>query len=133
MKVVVPDDYPVALSGTPAADLLRSLGDVTIHMKRGADNQEELVRRIADADVVMSLRAYSKFTDAVLASCPRLRMISVWGTGTDNVDLAACRARNITVTNTPGANAVAVAVYEAWRQCHFAYDIPSARIKNRST
>jgi tRNA (cytidine/uridine-2'-O-)-methyltransferase len=31
------------------------------------------------------------------------------------------------------SNAVAVAVYEAWRQCDFAYDIPSARIRNRST
>lgn len=109
MKVVVPDDFPVALTGTPAADMLRRLGDVTIHTERGADQQAELIRRVADADVVMSLRAYSKFSEAVLDACPRLRLISLWGTGTDNVDLAACRARNVTVTNTPGANATAVA------------------------
>jgi tRNA (cytidine/uridine-2'-O-)-methyltransferase len=30
------------------------------------------------------------------------------------------------------SNAVAIAVYEAWRQCAFALDIPSARIRNRS-
>jgi tRNA (cytidine/uridine-2'-O-)-methyltransferase len=30
------------------------------------------------------------------------------------------------------SNAVAVAVYEAWRQCDFAYDIPNALIRNRS-
>ena len=36
-------------------------------------------------------------------------MISIWGTGTDNVDLAAARDLGITVTNTPGANALSVA------------------------
>jgi len=36
-------------------------------------------------------------------------MISVWGTGTDHVDLAACARRGITVANTLGVNAHAVA------------------------
>ena len=99
----------VALTGTPAAERLLALGDVTIHTERGADQQTELIRRIAGADAVMSLRAYSKFSEAVLDACPRLRLISLWGTGTDNVDLEACRARNVTVTNTPGSNATAVA------------------------
>jgi Metallopeptidase family M24/D-isomer specific 2-hydroxyacid dehydrogenase, catalytic domain len=41
------------------------------------------------------------FTDRVLAGRPRLRLISIWGTETENVDLAACRARGVAVTNTP--------------------------------
>jgi D-3-phosphoglycerate dehydrogenase len=36
-------------------------------------------------------------------------MVSVWGTGTDNIDLEAAGRRGITVTNTPGVNAFAVA------------------------
>jgi phosphoglycerate dehydrogenase-like enzyme len=45
----------------------------------------------------------------VLAQCPRLRLISIWGTGTDNVDLAASKAHGVRVTNTPGVSAIAVA------------------------
>jgi D-3-phosphoglycerate dehydrogenase len=85
------------------------MGEVTVHTERGADQEAELIRRIGDAEVVINIRAHAKFTDRVLAPCPRLRLISIWGTGTDNVDLAACRARGVAVTNTPGVNAHAVA------------------------
>jgi phosphoglycerate dehydrogenase-like enzyme len=36
-------------------------------------------------------------------------LVSILGTGTDNVDLAAARRRGITVTNTPGVGAPSVA------------------------
>jgi D-3-phosphoglycerate dehydrogenase / 2-oxoglutarate reductase len=109
MKIVVPDDFPRILSGTTAEPQLRALGDVQIYTERGANEEAELIRRVGDADVVLSLRAYSHFTASVLYSCPSLRMISIWGTGTDNVDLEACRERGVSVTNTPGVNADSVA------------------------
>lgn len=40
---------------------------------------------------------------------PRLRAVLRHGTGLDTVDIAACTARGIPVTNAPGANAVGVA------------------------
>lgn len=38
---------------------------------------------------------------AMIAACPKLEIISVYGVGYDAVDLDACRARGIRVTNTP--------------------------------
>lgn len=38
---------------------------------------------------------------AQIAACPNLELIAVYGVGFDAVDLDACRARNIRVTNTP--------------------------------
>jgi lactate dehydrogenase-like 2-hydroxyacid dehydrogenase len=38
---------------------------------------------------------------AVIDACPNLEVISVYGVGYDAVDMAACRARGIFVTNTP--------------------------------
>jgi len=108
-RIVVPDDFPSLLSGTTAEQQLRTLGDVTVCTERGANEEAELVRRVCDAEIVMNIRAYARFTERVLAACPRLRMISVWGTGMDHVDLAACRARGVAVTNTPGVNANSVA------------------------
>lgn len=109
VRIVVPDDFPTVFSGTRAEHRLRALGEVTIHSERGADEESELARRIATADMVLGLRAYSHYTARVLDAAPRLRLLSVWGTGTDNVDLDACRRRGITVSHTAGVNAHAVA------------------------
>ena len=38
---------------------------------------------------------------AVIAACPNLEVISIYGVGYDAVDMAACKARGIRVTNTP--------------------------------
>jgi D-3-phosphoglycerate dehydrogenase len=48
-------------------------------------------------------------TAATLDAAPRLRAVLKHGVGLDSIDLAACTARGIAVTNTPGANANAVA------------------------
>jgi phosphoglycerate dehydrogenase-like enzyme len=109
LRLVVPDDFPPALTGSTAEARLRALGELSIHTERGADREDELIRRVADAEIVVNIRAHARFTDRVLAGAPRLRLISIWGTGVDNVDLEACRRRGVTVTNTPGVNADAVA------------------------
>ncbi len=44
-----------------------------------------------------------------IAASPRLRIVARHGVGVDEVDLAAAAARGVMVTNTPGANSVAVA------------------------
>ena len=38
---------------------------------------------------------------AMIAACPNLELISVYGVGYDAVDLATCKVRGIRVTNTP--------------------------------
>jgi D-3-phosphoglycerate dehydrogenase len=50
-----------------------------------------------------------QFTERVITAASRLRVISKWGVGIDNIDLEAARARGIQVTNTPGAFADEVA------------------------
>jgi lactate dehydrogenase-like 2-hydroxyacid dehydrogenase len=39
---------------------------------------------------------------ALIMALPKLEVISVFGVGTDNIDLAAARERNVPVSNTPG-------------------------------
>ena len=46
-----------------------------------------------------------------LAQARRLKIVAKHGSGVDNIDLAAASQRGILVTNTPGANADAVAEY----------------------
>jgi D-3-phosphoglycerate dehydrogenase len=48
-------------------------------------------------------------TEEHLAAAPRLKIIARYGVGTESVDLDAAQGRGIPVSNTPGANADAVA------------------------
>src|SRR4029453_13916374 len=105
--IVIPDDEPAVLS--PSLAFRRLAGhDVRTYPTRPAGSND-LANRIAGCAIVINIRATSRFTAEVLERSPALRLISIWGTGTDHVDLAAARARGIRVTNTPGVSAVAVA------------------------
>jgi len=106
-RIVIPDDEPAVMLPSSAFGKLRDK-DVQLFDSRPA-GLLELVERIRDAQVVINIRSTSRFTDEVLEKCAKLRLISIWGTGTDNVDLASARARGICVTNTPGVSAAAVA------------------------
>jgi D-3-phosphoglycerate dehydrogenase len=108
--IVVPDDHPVFYGGADQADLQRLAphGAVRVYPTRFAD-RAELFDRIAPADVLINVRAYCVLDDEAMAHAPELRMISIMGTGTDNVDLDAATRRGIVVTNTPAVGAVSVA------------------------
>jgi phosphoglycerate dehydrogenase-like enzyme len=123
-RIVVPDDFPPAITGTAAERALRELGDVVIHTERGADQEAELIRRICDADAVLNIRGFTPFSAAVLDGCPRLRIISIWGTGTNHIDLDAARERGVTVRSTPGVNAHAVAEHTVALMLAIARRIP---------
>lgn len=53
----------------------------------------------------------SPVDEAHLSAAPGLRVLARYGTGYDSVALAAAARRGVVVTNTPGANAEAVADY----------------------
>ena len=106
-RLVIPDDDPPVIVPSAAFRAL-STHDLTVSEGRPL-TPEALLERIRDAEIVINIRSTSRFTAEVLRECPRLRLISIWGTGTDHVDLEAARERGIRVTNTPGVSAIAVA------------------------
>ncbi len=107
-RITIPDDFPPVISGSAAEQEIRSLGELEIFCRK-AETEGELIERLKESEVVIGTRAFTLFTRRILSSCPRLRLISILGTGTDNVDLKAAAELGMTVTNTPGANALAVA------------------------
>jgi len=107
--IVVPDDFPSVFAGSAAHERAQALDEVRVYSERGADEEAELIRRIGKARIAVNIRAHARFTEGVFTACPALKLVSVWGTGTDNVDLNAAGMRGVTVCNTPGVNAFAVA------------------------
>jgi D-3-phosphoglycerate dehydrogenase len=63
---------------------------------------------------------------AALEKADRLKVISRYGVGVDNVDLEACKEKGIIVTNTPGANSVSVAELALALMLALARQIPEA-------
>src|SRR5688572_5629513 len=107
-SIVIPDDYPVVMGTCDAYRRLVEKRPVTYHSTLPG-SEDALVERIRDYDIVINIRSSTKFTDRVFTACPRLKMLSIWGTGTDNVDLKAARQHGVTVTNTPGVAAISIA------------------------
>jgi phosphoglycerate dehydrogenase-like enzyme len=56
----------------------------------------------------MVVRTYTRVTAALLARCPKLRVVGRGGVGIENIDVHACHARGIEVVYTPDANTLAV-------------------------
>ncbi|PKP61269.1 3-phosphoglycerate dehydrogenase [Candidatus Atribacteria bacterium HGW-Atribacteria-1] len=96
------------MKGTRALEHLIKRYDVKLYNSK-ASSQEEFIQRMKEAEVVVNVRAYSKFTEEVFKSCSSLKLLSVLGTGIDQIDLEAASKYNVLVTNTPGFAVVAVA------------------------
>ena len=68
---------------------------------------QELAEFIKDADALIA--GNDQVDAAAINAAERLKVISRYGVGLDNYDLAAASARGIAVTNTPGTNDNSVA------------------------
>ena len=123
-QIVIPDDFPPAFHGQPELELLRDIGELRIYGDR-AGGRDQLLERIRDADFIVNVRAYTPLDHPTLEQLPRLRMIAVLGTGTDNVDLQAADRLGIVVTNAPGANARSVTEHAIALMLAVARQIPA--------
>lgn len=108
MKIVVMEPLGVALEKIEALAVpLKEAGHEFIYHTTKETNQEKLLARVADADVIML--ANQPLSAEIINGCPKLKMLSVAFTGVDHIALEACRARNILVCNAAGYSTNAVA------------------------
>ena len=80
---------------------MRELFDTKLNDDDKQLSQQELVTAVKTADVLVPT-VTDKIDAALIAEAgDQLRLIASFGTGFDHIDLAAAKARGITVTNTP--------------------------------
>jgi len=94
-RIVVLDGYalnPGDLSWKPFEDF----GEVQVYART---NPSDMIQRIANAEIVLTNKAY--FTREIFDQLPNLRYIGVMATGYNVIDIAAARAKNITISNIP--------------------------------
>ena len=73
----------------------------TCHRYFSADDKSAFLAEVGPKVRAIATRGDLGATKAVIDACPQLELISVYGVGYDAVDLSACRARGIHITNTP--------------------------------
>lgn len=77
--------------------------DAAFHMHRydQAPDKAAFLAEVGPKVRAIATRGELGANATMIEACPALQVISVYGVGYDAVDLAACRARGIRVTNTP--------------------------------
>jgi glyoxylate reductase len=97
-KVVVTRRLP-----EPAAAMLREAGFHVEQIDRDdPPPRAELLARLPGAAALLCTLGEKVDAELLDAAGPTLRIVANYGVGFENIDTAACRARGIRVSNTPG-------------------------------
>lgn len=94
---------PVILQVKPYPDWDQQPIDAAFDSKRlfEAEDRDAFLAEHGPSIRAIATRGEAGADADLIAACPKLELISVYGVGFDAVDLDACRARGIRVTNTP--------------------------------
>jgi len=96
-RVVVTGKVPAV-----AVERLRAVHDVDAWDSESPIARSELLSRVQGADAVVSLLTERVDAELLDAAGPQLRVVSNVAVGYNNIDVPACAARGVRVTNTPG-------------------------------
>ena len=108
MKVLVTPTSFKPDNTNPAMELLRSFSaDLVFNPTAKPLSEDALIPLLAGCEGFIA--GLDAVTRKVIAGAPGLKVISRYGVGVDNVDLAAAQEMGVVVCNTPGVNANAVA------------------------
>lgn len=106
MKIVILDR--ASLGADTPVDKLEALGELEIYE---SSTPTEVLKRVEDAEVIILNKI--KITKEVITNAKKLKLICVFATGFDNIDISAARERGIGVCNVPGYSSESVALFTA--------------------
>ncbi len=108
MKIVVLDGY-TENPGDLSWGELEKLGELTVYDRTPVDDEEEIIRRIGDAELVYTNK--TPISKRVIDACPSMKMISMLATGYNVVDYVYAKEKGIPVTNVPTYGTASVSQY----------------------
>ena len=104
MKIVILDK--ASLGDDTPFDALSRFGEIVSFDK---SSPREAIERSSDADVIIINKV--KVTEELMSSSKNLKLVCVFATGYDNIDVEAARRLGIAVCNVPGYSTESVTIY----------------------
>ena len=98
MKIVVLDGH-TENPGDLSWESLEKLGSLTVYERTSLTDEEEIIRRIGDADIVVTNK--TPISRRTMEACPSIRFLAVLATGYNIIDTAFAKERGIPVSNVP--------------------------------
>ncbi|HNZ03999.1 MAG TPA: D-glycerate dehydrogenase [Myxococcota bacterium] len=83
-------------------DLLADIDNLTVWRDEMPPPRDEMLAAVRDCDGVILLLSDTVDDQLLAAAGPRLKVVSLFSAGFNNVDIAAATKRGVVVTNTPG-------------------------------
>ena len=108
MKIVVLDGY-CENPGDLSWDGLAKLGELTVYDRTSLTDQQEVIDRIADAEIVFTNK--TPISRLAMDACPNIRFIGILATGYNVVDCAYAKQKNIPVSNVPSYGTASVSQF----------------------
>jgi phosphoglycerate dehydrogenase-like enzyme len=100
-RVAVLDDWQgVARTSTDWSPLL-ACAEVVFFSKAFHD-EDDAVEKLADFQIILSMRERTPLPASLIDRLPKLRMLGITGATNRSLDVAACTARGVVVSNTTG-------------------------------
>lgn len=104
MKAVILESYVMQEGDLDWSGVYALVPDTTAYVRTDYD---QIAQRIGDADFVLLNKC--RMDETILSQCPNLKWVGIIATGTDNLDLEACRRHGVQVANVPGYSTYSVA------------------------
>ena len=104
MKAVILESYVMEEGDLDWSGVKALIPETTSYVRTA---YEEIAPRIGDAEFVFLNKC--RMDEQILSQCPNLKWVGIIATGTDNLDLEACRRHGVSVANVPGYSTYSVA------------------------
>jgi phosphoglycerate dehydrogenase-like enzyme len=110
-KIAVLDNWQGVAQGSADWLPLSARADIIFFGQAFLD-EDEAVARLADFEIILSMRERTPLSGSLIRRLPTLRMLGITGTRNASLDLGACSERGVLVCNTVGAAASDAATAE---------------------
>jgi phosphoglycerate dehydrogenase-like enzyme len=110
-KVAVLDDWQGVARSSADWSPLSARADV-VFFARAFDDEDDAATKLADFEIVLSMRERTPLPASLVNRLPKLRMLGITGTRNASLDTPACTARGVIVCNTIGGEAIRAATAE---------------------